>query len=252
MIFTPVGLYYCYKNLNYGKIFAGIYVVLSVYFSSVMVRLLLVMAPAACIVGGIGVSWLIRYFTKSIREKILGRSKKSMKKDKPAFSWSAALIGLVLLSYLISIYILHSNYTGAEAYSSPSIILSSKDRMGNRHIIDDFREAYYWLRMNTKPDQKIMSWWDYGYQITGMSNRTVLVDNNTWNNTHIATVGLAWSSNEEDAFEICDKLDVDYLLLIFGGFSYYSGDDINKFLWMIRIASGVYPHIKEENYYSKG
>ncbi len=24
-----------------------------------------------------------------------------------------------------------------------------------------------------------------------MSNRTVMVDNNTWNNTHIATVGLA-------------------------------------------------------------
>jgi len=24
-----------------------------------------------------------------------------------------------------------------------------------------------------------------------MSNRTVIVDNNTWNNTHIATVGLA-------------------------------------------------------------
>ena len=32
--------------------------------------------------------------------------------------------------------------------------------------------------------------WDYGYQITTMGNRTVLVDNNTWNNTHIATVGL--------------------------------------------------------------
>lgn len=33
------------------------------------------------------------------------------------------------------------------------------------------------------------SWWDYGYQTTAMANRTVIVDNNTWNNTHIATVG---------------------------------------------------------------
>ena len=32
------------------------------------------------------------------------------------------------------------------------------------------------------------SWWDYGYQTTAMANRTVIVDNNTWNNTHIATV----------------------------------------------------------------
>jgi dolichyl-diphosphooligosaccharide--protein glycosyltransferase len=35
-----------------------------------------------------------------------------------------------------------------------------------------------------------------------MANRTVLVDNNTWNNTHIATVGRAMASNEEDAYEI--------------------------------------------------
>ena len=33
-----------------------------------------------------------------------------------------------------------------------------------------------------------MSWWDYGYQIAGMGNRTTLVDNNTWNNSHIALV----------------------------------------------------------------
>jgi len=47
MVFSPIGLYYCFKNPNEGKIFIGIYVVLSVYFASVMVRLLLVMAPAA-------------------------------------------------------------------------------------------------------------------------------------------------------------------------------------------------------------
>ena len=93
-----------------------------------------------------------------------------------------------------------------------------------------------------------MSWWDYGYQITGFSNRTTLVDNNTWNNTHIATVGLAMSSPENEAFEVCDRLDVDYALVIFGGISKYSGDDINKFLWMVRIGGGVYPHIKEEDY----
>lgn len=33
-----------------------------------------------------------------------------------------------------------------------------------------------------------MSWWDYGYQVAGMANRTTLVDNNTWNNSHIALV----------------------------------------------------------------
>ncbi len=68
--------------------------------------------------------------------------------------------------------------------------LANKDKWGNKRIVDDYREAYYWLRQNTREDDKIMSWWDYGYQITGMGNRTVLVDNNTWNNSHIATVGM--------------------------------------------------------------
>lgn len=45
------------------------------------------------------------------------------------------------------------------------------------------------LPIATDPDDKVASWWDYGYQTTAMANRTVIVDNNTWNNTHIATVG---------------------------------------------------------------
>jgi dolichyl-diphosphooligosaccharide--protein glycosyltransferase len=40
---------------------------------------------------------------------------------------------------------------------------------------------------------QVMSWWDYGYQITAMANRTVIVDNNTWNNTHISRVGQVYS-----------------------------------------------------------
>ena len=97
-----------------------------------------------------------------------------------------------------------------------------------------------------------MSWWDYGYQITGMSNRTVLVDNNTWNNTHIATVGKAMACSEEVSYPVMRKLDVDYILIIFGGLIGYSGDDINKFLWMIRIGEGVYPDdIRERNFFNE-
>lgn len=77
----------------------------------------------------------------------------------------------------------------SEAYSSPSIVLAASQHDGSRIIFDDFREAYFWLRQNTPEDAKVMSWWDYGYQITAMANRTILVDNNTWNNTHISRVG---------------------------------------------------------------
>ena len=78
-----------------------------------------------------------------------------------------------------------------------------------------------------------------------MSNRTVLVDNNTWNNTHIATVGKVLSSNEEEGAELARSLDADYILVIFGGMSHYDGDDLSKFLWFVRIAAGVFPDVIE-------
>jgi dolichyl-diphosphooligosaccharide--protein glycosyltransferase len=93
-----------------------------------------------------------------------------------------------------------------------------------------------------------MSWWDYGYQITGMGNRTTIVDNNTRNNSHIATVGMAMASREHKAIEVIRRLDVDYVLVVFGGMIGYSSDDINKFLWMVRIGGGVYPEVKEPDY----
>ena len=48
--------------------------------------------------------------------------------------------------------------------------------------------------------------------------RTVIVDNNTWNNTHIATVGRAMASPERKAWKIYRELDVEYVLVVFGGF----------------------------------
>jgi dolichyl-diphosphooligosaccharide--protein glycosyltransferase len=117
-----------------------------------------------------------------------------------------------------------------------------------------------------------MSWWDYGYQISAMANRTIIVDNNTWNNTHISRVGQAMASTEDKAYEIMRELDVDYVLVIFGGLTGYSSDgkilsisqvvkiynyvffilDINKFLWMVRIGGSTDrgKHIKENDYYT--
>lgn len=162
-----------------------------------------------------------------------------------------SIVVVAILMFLM-MFVVHCTWVTSNAYSSPSIVLafySSND--GTRNILDDFREAYYWLSQNTEDDARIMSWWDYGYQIAGMANRTTLVDNNTWNNSHIALVGKAMSSPEDKAYEIMTSLDVDYVLVIFGGVIGYSGDDINKFLWMVRIAEGEHPKdIRESDFFT--
>ncbi|KAG6834921.1 oligosaccharyl transferase stt3 subunit [Arthromyces matolae] len=152
---------------------------------------------------------------------------------------------------MLAFFVHHCTWVTSTAYSSPSVVLASQNSDGSQHIIDDFREAYYWIRQNTPEDAVVMSWWDYGYQIAGMADRPTLVDNNTWNNTHIATVGKAMSSSEEVAYPILKKHDVSYVLVIFGGLIGYSGDDINKFLWMIRIAQGVWPdEVQEASFFT--
>ena len=115
------------------------------------------------------------------------------------FQKNGAIALLVGVFYLLSRYAIHCTWVTSEAYSSPSIVLAARGAHGNRIIFDDYHEAYYWLTQNSPTDAKVMSWWDYGYQITAMGNRTVIVDNNTWNNTHIATVGRAMSSYKDKA-----------------------------------------------------
>ncbi|KAJ6359281.1 hypothetical protein OIU76_000915 [Salix suchowensis] len=261
----PAGLYFCFKRLSDATIFIVMYGLTSMYFAGVMVRLILVATPAVCLISAIAVSATIKNLTMLLRTKSkvsqTGSTKgtgggktssKAMLDQSQPFQRNGAIALLFGAFYLLSRYAIHCTWVTSEAYSSPSIVLAARGAHGNRVIFDDYREAYYWLRQNTPPDAKVMSWWDYGYQITAMGNRTVIVDNNTWNNTHIATVGRAMSSYEDEAYEIMRSLDVDYVLVVFGGVTGYSSDDINKFLWMVRIGGGVFPVIKEPDYLVNG
>ncbi|XP_076349853.1 catalytic subunit 3A of the oligosaccharyltransferase complex isoform X2 [Tachypleus tridentatus] len=247
----PVGLYFCFSKLTDANIFIILYGVTSIYFAGVMVRLMLVLAPVMCILAGIGVSSMMTTYAKQLDVSQQDRKTKRFESNffmKSEVAWTF----LTVMMALLVTYTFHCTWVTSEAYSSPSIVLSARSHDGSRIIFDDFREAYYWLRQNTPEDAKVMSWWDYGYQITAMANRTILVDNNTWNNTHISRVGQAMASSEEKAYEIMRELDVDYVLVIFGGLTGYSSDDINKFLWMVRIGGSTDRgrHIKEHDYYT--
>jgi len=266
----PVGLWYCIKNVNDERVFIILYAISAVYFAGVMVRLMLTLTPCVCILAAIAFSKLFTIYLKDDEGpkdedpetnekngrlydkagKIRKMKYEQGKGDDLGMNLRMIVVLVVLL--LLMMFAVHCTWVTSNAYSSPSIVLASYGNDGSRQILDDFREAYYWLWQNTPEDARVMSWWDYGYQIAGMANRTTLVDNNTWNNSHIALVGKAMSSNESAAYEIMTELDVDYVLVIFGGVIGYSGDDINKFLWMVRIAEGEHPQdIKESDYFTE-
>lgn len=265
----PAGVYMCFGKLRDEQVFIIIYAVLASYFAGVMVRLMLTLTPVVCVAAALALSSILDTYllaespedstsaaseidnvklAASVVQDTL-RSTRNPVIGIYSFMSKASVVSMTTV-YLI-LFVLHCTWVTSNAYSSPSVVLASRMPDGSQHIIDDYREAYYWLRQNTPTNAKVMSWWDYGYQIGGMADRPTLVDNNTWNNTHIATVGKAMSSREEVSYPILRAHDVDYVLVVFGGLLGYSGDDINKFLWMVRIAEGIWPdEVKERDFFT--
>lgn len=141
LIFAPIGFFVCLKKLGNSKLFLALYGGLSVYFASVMVRLLLVTAPALCVLSGIGVSYVVEECTNSIRKGVnvlisglttqeeqetAPSQARSSKKKKRMIPFEIAVLGCSLIGFLCCKAIFHGTWTAAVAYSSPSIILCKK------------------------------------------------------------------------------------------------------------------------------
>merc|ERR1711931_606159 len=78
----PVGLYYCFSKLTDANIFIIIYGVTSIYFAGVMVRLMLVLAPVACILAGIGISQTLSTYLKNIDKPAASTGQKPVSNKK--------------------------------------------------------------------------------------------------------------------------------------------------------------------------
>lgn len=117
-----------------------------------MVRLMLVLAPVMCVLSGIAVSHLLSKYVKSVdagSTKSFDPKKHKKLEQQPAVKSEVAIGFVALLTVMLITYTFHCTWVTSEAYSSPSIVLSARSHDGGRIIFDDFREAYYWLKMNT-------------------------------------------------------------------------------------------------------
>ena len=140
------------------------------------------------------------------------------------------------------------SHTMAEQMSEPSIVIRGYSPTGETRILDDFRESYWWLRDNTPEDSRVMSWWDYGYQIAGLANRTTIADGNTWNHEHIALLGKCLVSPEDEGWPIVRQL-ADYVLVWTTRYAGMPGDDLAKSPHMARIAGSVYDDVQQEGFH---
>lgn len=277
---APIGLLMVLFRFGDAASFLVVYALPAYFFSHKMVRLILLTAPIASILGGIVVgrvvAWSMTVFLGESKDEdseedivksdvkkknsdnkdIVGKKKKKDKKSSDSFAGIKAIRdGFVeaskssegkIIKMIIAIIMLGALYKQASTFkdyswrisvslSNPSIILRGQTREGNIVTLDDYREAYWWLRDNTPEDARIMAWWDYGYQITGIANRTTIADGNTWNHEHIALLGKALTGPIEEGYQIARHL-ADYVLIWGGG----GGDDLAKSPHLARIANSVY------------
>merc|ERR1712113_573609 len=137
-------------------------------------------------------------------------------------------------------YIAHCKSIG-EGVASPTVMYAVRQRDGSNYIVDDYYKGYKWLEQNTPEDARVMAWWDYGYQITGIANRTSIADGNTWNHEHIATLGKILTSNEKKCHNAMRHL-ADYALVWAGGRERGRGDDMAKSPHLARIGNSVFPN----------
>ena len=189
-LLAPAGIIMCFMPLTDASLFLALYGVTAVYFSGVMVRLMLVLAPAVCCLSGLALSEVLAYLGQSLvvaadeseEKRLKGRaaqqkegeddvsSKATAAKDAAVpppkkappkrffVSWDVAAIGFLAFSLLLAAFFRHGVYVAGQMYSAPSIVMQSGGR-----IFDDFREAYAWMRFNTPEDAKVcfsLSWSD--------------------------------------------------------------------------------------------
>tara|TARA_Y100001936_G_scaffold166489_1_gene162721 strand:- start:11 stop:1147 length:1137 start_codon:yes stop_codon:yes gene_type:complete len=143
------------------RIFAIFASIVAIYVSSAFVRLEIFASVGIIILGSIGLAIL---------------TQKIFEQNKQYFTKTIFPIVIIIL-FIIPLTMPEDNTWLSWADFPPSI-LNGGSSFSN-FTSDDWKDATLWIKQNTPEDAVIASWWDYGYWITTLSERTTLADNAT-------------------------------------------------------------------------
>jgi dolichyl-diphosphooligosaccharide--protein glycosyltransferase len=128
-----------------------------------------------------------------------------------------------------------------EAAATPQQIITSSLPVSNEYL--DWIEALLWMRGNLPNNAVVASWWDYGYWITTIANKTTLADNSTMDEGRIKKIAQAFLSNETEALRLLKEMGATHVVVfeafdpntgfLFGGRGW--GDFVKSY-WMAKIA----------------
>lgn len=251
IMFAGFGALMAFRRRNDMSIFALIIGITGVYVSATFARLLVFSSIGIILLAGLGLYEITRSIINykaiepSHKKKRKTEGEKTSQMDRPI-----KIVYAVIVVILISIPVLDNGVL----YPQNSNWLSSADippsiangGTGFRVKTNDWINALNWMSTNTSSNSVITSWWDYGYWITTLGNRTSLADNATINQTRIATIAKMFMDQTDNGLKIAQDLKSDYIVVYIVGqrFSGINGSELyvlgnggdeSKKQWFIRI-----------------
>jgi len=187
------------------RIFAIFLSIIAIYVSSAFVRLELFASVGIIILGSIGLAILT--------QKIFEQNKQSFTK---------IIFPVVIIILFIIPITIPENNTWLSWADFPPSILNGGSSFSN-FASDDWKDATLWIKQNTPEDAIIASWWDYGYWISTLSERTTIVDNATLIDWQIQKMGFALITPPQNSWHILSSDPTTDV-------SKYLGDDMINYL----------------------
>ena len=225
------------KIKNEMSIFALILGLVGVYAGATFARLELFTSISVIMLASIGLSVITSEIMK--KETVPKQKPINVKGRIMKISYSVAIITL-----LLSPTVFPPDTNWISATKAPPTILNGGSNFNMS--TDDWPASLDWIKNNTPQDAVIASWWDYGYWITTLGEKTTLADNATISTDRIVTIAKMFLSNPDKGWEILQQLDADYVLVYVVGQKFVSSDqefyilggggDESKKQWFMRIA----------------
>ncbi|MFX0031929.1 MAG: STT3 domain-containing protein [Promethearchaeota archaeon] len=235
LMLIPLGLFFLFRRSNAADILLIVFVLFLFYFTGSMIRIILLFAPAASLVGAYGLVHVLKIFGSFRRyDSIKIKRKRQLRRivGYQEAAWVYGLVGIMLLAQVWHA----SNYSATQLGSS---------QLAPGGYYHDWEESLTWMKTNLPGTTVVVSWWDYGYWLTPIGNMTTVNDNGTINSTRIGLTGMAFmQSNEIYSAKIFKLLNADYVLVYFGYLFSQLGGDEGKWPWMMRICNDHYEKYK--------
>ncbi|MEM3028013.1 MAG: STT3 domain-containing protein [Candidatus Bathyarchaeia archaeon] len=240
------------------NLYLATFLATSIYFASTFVRLEIILAPALYLAGAYVLMELLKPLVENLRPRgvLAGRSRFFVEaRFGKEVSAALLIIFMILLLFPGNLFV----SMGVLMAQTPATIASSSIPV--RAQLNDWIQTLAWIRDNLPEDAVVASWWDYGYWLTILGNKTTLTDNATIDTVKIAKIAKMFLAPEEEAVAILKEYNVSYVVVFVDFWAKYPpyglyvaggyGEE-NKYYRMVQIANQVFGGYNISDYWESG